>query len=223
MDYENAKVVFMFVDESGDTGDPFEHPDSTDNFIINIAIATDTGVMELDMLAAGYRTYNVYKKELKRMKKKGLKIISDGLHHLTNVMLYEIVINKRQYVGPYLRSTSRYQPNQRLFRNFILKVALEYITHSENLLKVQKPIELIIDRYLTNKNHEQNLREYLEKQFVRLPTFRHMIQVDSRYCPPIQVLDIVQKIKEIDSMGGNLCVTIPIPPSLQSTPPSLQK
>ncbi len=212
MDYKNAKKVFIFVDESGDVGDPLVTPDSSDHFVITLAVATSDGVMELDMLASGFKTYTLYKKELKHLKKKGLRAISDGLKYLTGVVLYEIVINKRQYVGPYLRNTVRFPSNRRMFRNFILKVALEYVVHSEQL---QKPteVEVVIDRYLANQSHAENLREYL---IGYLPVLHYVLQVDSRYCTPIQILDIVQKVKDIEGADDNLCQSIPVPFSLQN-------
>ena len=73
----------------------------------------------------------------------------------------------------------------------------------------QKPIELVIDRYLDSRDLENNLKEYLTHPHrVNLPKFSYIEQVDSEYCPAIQVLDIIQKIKGVESVG---VISVPLP------------
>ena len=95
---------------------------------------------------------------------------------------------------------------------FIIRIALEYVAASEHLLSFQKPIELVIDRYIDSKAAEDNLIMYLKSNsyHINLPKFIHIVQVDSRYCLPIQVLDVLQKIKEKNYFGYNLYNNIPV-------------
>ena len=201
MDYDKTKKVFIFADESGDPGDPLLHTDSTDTFTITLCVATSEGVRNLEVAVSGFKFFHNYKKELKNLRKGGLKNLAGIVNHLSDVVFYEIVINKRQYCGPYLRDVGKYHRNPRVFRNFILRVALEYVVSAEDLLLFQKPIELVIDRYLDSLEMENNLKEYLmHPHRVNLPKFSHIEQVDSEYCPAIQMLDVVQKMKEIESV-----------------------
>ena len=221
MNYDGVSKIFIFADESGDVGDPLVKPDSSRCFVVNFAVATEEGVTSLEMLASGFKFFNLYKKELKYLRGKGLKNFSHGIGYLTNVVFYEIVIDKTHYTGPYLRgvdnSVKVYSPNPHLFRNFILKIGLEHIVTAEKLFRFEDRIELVIDRYLFKVAHEENLKKYLAQYArARLPKFLHVTQVDSRYCLPIQVLDMVQKTKNVGAAGVNFCEAIPVPLSLQN-------
>ena len=143
------------------------------------------------------------------MREGGLKNLATVVSHLSGVAFYEIVIDKRQYRGPYLRDVGKYPKNPRVFRNFILRIALEYVAAVEGLLLFPKPIELVIDRYLDSRKMENNLKEYLmHPHRVNLPKFSHIEQVDSEYCPAIQMLDVIQKVKEVEGVG---VMSIPVP------------
>ena len=229
MDYSKAKKLFVFIDESGDAGDPVAHRSSSQHFTINIGIVTEQGVGDIEYLIAGFKFFNGHKKELKKLSGKNLKNLVEKIPYLNDVQFYEMMIDKTKYIGPYLRD-GKYQRNPLWFRNFVLKKALEYISAKELLFTFGKPIELIIDRYAENKKDSDNLRKYLtEKTLSRtkedifshrhqinlpkiLPT--HVVQVDSRCCLPIQMLDIIQRAKSVCDMS-RLCVSIPAV-SLQS-------
>ena len=215
MDYDNTSKIFIFIDESGDTGDPRVHSASSKAFTINLAVATDEGVTSLETFSAGFKFFNFYKKELKTLSGKNLKRFAENFKYLTDVMFYEITIDKDKYVGPYWRD-GRYPRNDKFFRSFILRVALEHVAASEHLLSFQKPIELVIDRYMDSKKAEDNLISYLKSKsyHINLPNFVHIVQVDSRYCLPIQVLDVLQKMKKRNYFEHDFCKIIPVPASL---------
>lgn len=229
MDYRKTKKIFIFIDESGDVGDPLVHQSSSRHFTINIGVATEQGVEDMEHLIAGFKFFNNHKKELKKIDGENLKNLTEKIPYLSDVQFYEMTIDKMRYTGPYLKD-GRYQRNPLWFRNFILKKALEYISVEESLFAFGKPIELIIDRYAENKKDSDNLRTYLtentlsrtrkdvfSRRFqINLPKIlpAHVVQVDSRYCLPIQLLDIIQRAKCVCDMS-RLCVSIPAA-SLQS-------
>ena len=214
MDYENTKRIFIFADESGDTGDPLVYTDCSENFTINIAIATDRGVESIEKLISGFKFFNNYTKELKDLKSKNLEGLMNKISFLSDdVKFYETVIHKRIYNGPYLRDSTRYSAHSLWFRNFILMKALEYITISENLYAANKDIELIIDRYTDSTQDSNNLREYLANVLPNdfpsnipkiLPS--RIVFLNSQYCLQIQLLDLIQKFKD---KGHAICHSVP--------------
>ena len=57
MDYNDTSKIFIFIDESGDTGDPRVHSTSSKTFTINLAVATDEGVTSLETSGAGFKIF----------------------------------------------------------------------------------------------------------------------------------------------------------------------
>ena len=218
MDYSTTKRVFIFADESGNVGDPEKHTSASPTFTINIAVATDDGVQNMGYLISGFKFFNDHKKELKKLKGEHLKSFASKIPFLDNVKFYEMIIDKRKYSGPHLRGRA-YRESLLWFRNFILKETLEYMAKSEKLFSFRKPIELVIDRYAENKEHADNLRDYLiEKCSLLQIQATHIVQVDSRYCPQIQMLDIIQKAKSVYT-ESNLCIQVPVSHLQMRQPP----
>lgn len=199
MDYKNTKRIFIFVDESGDIGDP-QHHRSSKHFSINILLTTDTGIKELERLVSSFRFYAGYTKELKDMKHKTgqqvivqsfEKIVLDGLSKL-----FTLEIDKTSSYFQRLRKQTRNDlTNKYRLRNFLLRISLEYIVQVEKLSNVS-PIEVVIDRYLNNEVLEQVLKQYLMSPDNKLPKFDAVVQVDSRYCNAIQMVDMMEQYKK---------------------------
>ena len=48
------------------------------------------------------------------MREGGLRTLAGVISHLSDVVFYEIVVDKRQYCGPYLRDVGKYPRNPRV-------------------------------------------------------------------------------------------------------------
>ena len=197
MDYTNAKRIFIFVYESGDSGD-FTNPSSSDYFIINVLLTTDINMREIEKMLFDFRFYTGYTKELKYLQKEHINLFIKLFYKIIQnnyARYFSLEIEKSSYIGPYLKSIEKDVLNPNKFRNFLLKKTLEHITTNEDLQSKNVPIEIIIDRYIHNQELEQNLKEYLWSNY-KLPNFDAIVQVDSRYCHLIQLIDIIQKFQQ---------------------------
>lgn len=197
MDYTKAKRIFIFIDESGDTGD-FQNLSASDYFTINSLLTTDVSMQEIEKMLFDFRFYTGYTKELKHLQKDHLNLFIKIFYKAIQsnyARYFSLEIEKSSYIGPYLKSIEKDTLNPNKFRNFLLRQALEYITSNQKLHLQNIPIEVVIDRYIHNKKLEYNLKEYLWGNYA-LPNFDAIVQVDSRYCHLIQFIDVIQKFQQ---------------------------
>ena len=180
----NKKIIF--IDENGDTG---MHKDSSGHFMIGALIVDHKGMDILREVFSDFRYWKPFSAELKKVvhvdqvNKTLNKIIlsSDHIH------FYYVYINKEEYIGPYLRKIEKSELNTHKFHNFILKILLESI---EEIKDKSVEYEIVIDRYISGDDLEKNLKEYLQNNY-KLPQFESVVQVNSIYCEPIQVIDLI--------------------------------
>ncbi len=184
----DSSTIFLFIDESGDPG--YKTNNSSDNFNLNFLLIAEDEVNEIEKLVCGFKLFNNYKKELKAIRGANFKNFFSCMDFLLNnekILFFNLNIEKENYRGPYLESREYND-----FRNFILRQGLEYIVKYSKLKDFSGSIEIIFDKYNDSKDYKDGLEKYLLGNY-NLPNFSKIIQIDSRYCPCLQVLDIFQK------------------------------
>ena len=185
---KKPKRDFLFIDESGDPGD------FTKYFIMGLLHITDMSFNKLNIHLGAFRYFGEIKKELKStrlnkvQKEKLLDILNFSIDENSFVKASAIYIDKKNYKGNYLRDNNKYSKNSTKFRHFIMRRLLEF--HFENNKTQSEEVELIIDRFHSTEDKEQQMRNYLRNEtFYNLPNFLHITQADSRYVELLQIAD----------------------------------
>ena len=185
---KKPKRDFLFIDESGDPGD------FTEYFIMGLLHITDVSFDKLNIHLGAFRYFGEIKKELKStrlnkvQKEKLLDILNFSIDKNSFVKASAVYINKKNYRGNYLRDCGIYSKDPTKFRHFVMRRLLEF--HFENNKMQSEEIELIIDRFHSTENKEQQMRNYLRnRNFSNLPTFLYITQADSRYVELLQIAD----------------------------------
>lgn len=182
---------FLFIDETGDPGHP-DQRDASRYYQLNI-LAMDRPLLgKLSREFSRFRYFTQADKELEKYVSRHMQIFMDIVRGLSmlGVSFYSFCLTKENYVGPYLNGIGRerFDYNPKLFRNFIIRRSLE-IFFQEQPAQPGQEIELVIDRFLHNEEEEMNLKKYLRGNY-HLPSFLHIVQVDSMHSDAIQVVDI---------------------------------
>ena len=191
--------LFVFVDESGDTGLP--GPSSSKYFIINILTCNTDSINKIEKHFSRYRYFRHADKEFKKYKSNtdSQKILNELCLHISKVAgvsIFSFYIDKEKYIGPYLnkihKSMNDYDSAK--FRNFLIKTALEKVFEYVPVIIESaydfRSIELVIDRYLDSINGQDNLKNYFSENY-NLPRIQFINHIDSLYCAPLQVVDVV--------------------------------
>jgi hypothetical protein len=199
---DSTDRLYLFIDESGDAGIyTGENSGASKYFMINVLVASSKGVNILEKHFSRYRYFKNADKELKRYRqhKNDQDILDDLLVNISstqNVMSFSFCIDKEKYIGPYLNSIGRNEKDYDAtkFRNFVTKISLEKIFEKIPVVKSIdgkfRSIEIIFDRYLENKNDEENLKKYLNENY-KLPIIQFINQLDSNYCAQLQMADVL--------------------------------
>ena len=180
----NKKLIF--IDENGDTG---MHPDSSKHFMIGALVVNHKGIEIVRKVFSDFRYWKPFVAEFKKV------IYVDEINKtLNNVVLpsehiqfYYTMINKKEYVGPYLREIKKTELDTHKFHNFVMRNLLEGI---EEIKDETIEYEVVIDRYTSGQIFEKGLVEYLQDNH-NLPKFESIVQVNSIYCEPIQIVDLI--------------------------------
>ncbi|MCK5413058.1 MAG: DUF3800 domain-containing protein [Candidatus Pacebacteria bacterium] len=193
---KKPKRDFLFIDESGDPGT------STDYFIMGLIHITDLSFKKLNIHLGAFRYFGEIKNELKStrlnkiQKEKLLDILNFSIDKNNFVTASAVYVNKNDYQGNYLKENEKYSIDSTKFRHFMMRRLLEF--HFENNEAQSNEIELIIDRFHSTENKEQQMRNYLRNEtFYNMPKFLHITQADSRYVELLQIADWISgSVKE---------------------------
>lgn len=191
--------LFVFIDESGDTGLPGIN--SSKYFIVNILTCNTDNVNKIEKHFSRYRYFRNADKEFKKYKsnKDSQNILNELCSHVSKVdgvSMYSFYIDKERYIGPYLNKIHKtledYDSTK--FRNFVIKTALEkvfeYVSVIRGSDKHFRSIEVVIDRYLESTVDQKKLKVYFDKSY-DLPIIQFINHIDSLYCAPLQVVDVI--------------------------------
>lgn len=194
--FKEPKRDFLFLDEAGDPGD------FTEYFIMGLLHVTDISFNKLNVHLGAFRYFGEIKKELKStrlnkiQKEKLLDILNYSINENDFIKASAVYVNKKNYKGNYLQDSDKYLKDSTKFRHFIMRRLLEF--HFENNSAQSKEIELVIDRFHSTEDKEQQMRNYLRNEtFHNLPGFLYITQVDSRYVELLQIADWISgSVKE---------------------------
>ncbi len=202
----NAKRDFVFIDESGDPGEPGKE-DASDYYMVNALHLTDSTLQDMFNRLNHLRYFHKLEGELKNVHKnprilKSLLDISEWFHRINGIFMTSTYLNKTSYEGPYLHNDSPRGRNPKYFRNFIISKTLERHFYKNQTLSAPEPeLEIVIDRFVSKKEDQDNLVNYLKKNR-KLPSILHVVQVDSRYSDPIQIVDLFGRLLKAKHIDG---------------------
>jgi len=184
------KRDFIFIDESGDPGS------ATEYYILGLLHITDVSLKKINIHLGAFRYFGGVKKELKStrlnpvQKRHLFDIIKSQIGIDRFIKTSALYINKKDYSGPYLIDQPGLSRDATKFRHYVLRRLLEF--HFKNTKQQSNEIEVVIDRFHTLEEKEQQLRNYLRVDIYNaLPKFLHIIQADSQYVDLLQVSDWV--------------------------------
>lgn len=200
----NKKLIF--IDENGDVG---IHRDSSEHFMIGALVVDHKGVEIIRKVFSDFRYWKPFVGELKKVIK--VKEVNKTLDAIIlsneHINFYYVNIDKKNYIGPYLKKVKKDDLDTHKFRNFILRNLLEGIPEIRDR---SVEYEVIIDRYISGDDLERNLKDYLQNNY-NLPTFESVVQVNSIYCEPIQVMDLIFRGVKNETLNQDLLREVKTP------------
>lgn len=185
---------FIFIDEAGE-------PSLASNYYaLGLIHVTDIALEKINIHLGALRYFGKIKKELKSTslspdQKESISEIILSVAGETFVHASAVYVDKSRYEGKYL-GKDELPPDGTRFRNHIARELLEF--HFSQFSPQSPEIELIFDRIYLSEKQERRLRNYLSNdQPKSLPSFKFIIQADSRYVELLQVADwIAGVVKE---------------------------
>ncbi|MFB6290742.1 MAG: DUF3800 domain-containing protein [Candidatus Bipolaricaulia bacterium] len=199
-----VKRDFVFIDESGNDGEPGREG-ASDYYMVNALHLTDSTLQDMFKRLNHLRYFHKLDGELKNEHKdpkirNSLLDISEWFHSIDGIFMTSGYLDKTSYEGPYLHKGSPRGRNPKYFRNFIISKTLERHFHKNQTLSPEPELEIVIDRFIENKEDEENLVNYLRTR--NLPDILHVVQVDSRYSDPIQIVDLFGRLLKAKYVDG---------------------
>lgn len=161
-----AKRDFIFIDESGEPGQ------ETPYYIQGLLHITDESLKKFNIHLGAFRYFGNIRGELKStklnklQKEKLLDIFKSSIFNQDFIKATAVCVDKEKYSGPYLHSKDGWQEigGPTKFRHLIMRKMLE--CHFQNHQPQSKEIELVIDRFHSDENFEQQMRNYLKKRYL---------------------------------------------------------
>lgn len=185
---KQSKRDFVFIDEAGDPGT------GTDYYIVGLVHVTDSSLLKINPQLGAFRYFGNIRRELKSTKLSALQkeillsILKFSLEDRCFVRASAIYIDKKKYQGPYLEEKENYPKDATRFRHLAMRRLLEF--HFRNNQAQSREVELIIDRFHSSNEKEQQMRNYLRTDACEeLPDFLHITQADSQYVEFLQIAD----------------------------------
>jgi len=194
-----VKRDFIFIDEAGDPGL------ATPYYIQGLLHVTDESIKKLNIHLGAFRYFGNIRGELKStklnkiQKEQLIAILQFFIENQGFIKTTAVYLNKKNYIGPFLHPKYdggiawKNVENPTKFRHLMMRKLLEF--HFENNQPQSNELELIIDRFHSNEQQEQRMKNYLRTNRPGyasvIPKFLHIIQADSRYVELLQVADLI--------------------------------
>lgn len=181
--------LFIFVDESGDIGDP-DISGSTDYYQLNILITSYKGIHCISRHLSEFRYFLNLEKELKEywhykaVRPKMINLIKKVHSNIEDIKSYVFYYDKK------LLNTLFGIKDGIKIRNTILKTSLLYLEH-DSVFKSIDSVELILDRYLDSKEQQESLRTLLQYSSIFPIQIHHISHIQSVYSDMLQYIDLV--------------------------------
>jgi len=195
-----ASPLYLFIDESGDPG--YGKPDSTKYYAELVLSVNEDYFPDFNRPILNWRYCRNLIKEMKRPPKKGdstslfIQPFSE-LHRLGIIKCACVYLIKKNYSGPYLKTTSYGGQRPIWFRNFVHRQLLEYYF---SLYQVATDnIEIIFDRFEVSVEDLSELGEYLRGNWY-VPSIKHITHAGSIYVETLQIVSqLVNLVQEVIS------------------------
>ncbi|MCX6011721.1 MAG: DUF3800 domain-containing protein [Chloroflexi bacterium] len=196
---------FVFVDETGDTGDE-SLQGSTPYFGMAAISVTDNDYKTLRLLLSQIHWLRgtATTLALRRTYNKSLDLLR-GLKELANhgvISASSLYINKKDYGGRYVKwSDVEIMPSEWPYylRNYLLRHLLEF--HFTNIDNLTDPVDLVLDRILLSESQRRNTLEYLNSETAipliekfRIPTIRFLTIADSEYVGGLEIAHVLAEV-----------------------------
>ncbi len=181
--------LFIFVDESGDIGDPSDIG-STEYYQLNILVISNTGIYFINKHISELRYFLNLEKELKdywyhkSVRPKLLNSIKKIHSNIKEIRSYAFYLNKK------LLNKSFFERSGAENRNGILKSSILYLKHNLAFENIDS-VELVLDRYLDSKKQQDLLREGLQFSKIFPVHIHHISHIQSVYSDVLQYIDLV--------------------------------
>ena len=193
------KIDYLFIDESGDSGTG--EGDSSDYYAELVLHITDKSIPDIVKHVVNWRYIKGFNREMKVLRHmKDIEIFLSPLAKMKEqnvINCSAVYLLKKDYTGPYLKTTSPRGQNPILFRNFVHRQLLEF--HFLNYTAATSNLELIFDRFEMSSEAVSNLNTYLNGN-LRLPHFKYITHADSKYTDFLQIASqLVNCVKDIIS------------------------
>ena len=191
------KIDYFFIDESGDLGTG--EGDSSKYYAELVLHITDKSIPDIIKHVTNWRYIKGFNREMKVLPHmKDIEIFLAPLAEMKEKNLIScsaVYLFKKDYTGPYLKTTSPREQNPILFRNFVHRQLLEF--HFSNYRAATSNLELIFDRFDMSSEAISNLNNYLNGN-IRLPDFKYITHADSKYTDFLQIASqLVNCVKDI--------------------------
>lgn len=191
------KIDYFFIDESGDLGTG--EGDSSKYYAELVLHITDKSIPEIVKHVVNWRYIKRFNREMKVLgDMKDIEIFLAPLAEMRQqnvINCSAVYLLKKDYTGPYLKTTSPRGQDPIQFRNFVHRQLLEF--HFSNYIAATSNLELIFDRFDMSSQAISNLTDYLNGNF-RLPAFKYITHADSKYTDFLQIASqLVNCIKDI--------------------------
>lgn len=193
------KIDYFFIDESGDLGTG--EGDSSKYYAELVLHITDDSIPDITRHVVSWRYIRGFNREMKALgNMQEIERFLAPLAHMKTQNLIScsaVYLLKKDYTGPYLKTTSPRGQDPIRFRNFVHRQLLEF--HFSNHTAATSNLELIFDRFDMSSEAISNLKDYLNGNY-SLPDFKYITHADSKYTDFLQIASqLVNCIKDIIS------------------------
>jgi hypothetical protein len=185
--------LFIFYDESGDTGTKF-NKGSTKFFISSILIVPRNRIKDFDKLIANLRSKYKFYGEIKYSKVRGdlKEEFIKGISGIRGIAAFSLIVDKRKYPGKSLtQKVKNTKDGKHRFSNFMTMYVIKKA--KQRLRSRLINTELILDRIARHKEEEFSF--YIFQQLNRnSQIISRITHVDSVYLPLIQMTDLISGV-----------------------------
>lgn len=188
-----APKLFIFYDESGDTGTKF-NKGSTKFFISSILIVPRHKIRNFNKLLVEVRAIYKFYGEVKYSKVRGelREELIKKMSKIRGIKAFSLIVDKRQYPGKSLtQKVKNTKDGKHKFSNFMTMYVIRKA--KQNMKAKLVNAELVLDRIARHREGEFSFYIYqnLNRRSVVIGRITH---VDSVYVPLIQMADLISGV-----------------------------
>lgn len=192
---------YIFIDESGDPG----FSGGSSHYMVGALHVDEPTLDHLRMHLAAFRYHGEVQNEFKqtswadKLNPKAIRLLQCLEDFTTSGGIVSTVtwLDKNKYKlhkGPYTADGQTHQ-----FRHYQLRRLLE---HHRARRAWGTKLDVVLDRWGQSVEVKRNLEDYLKGNTNLRPEINHVTFVDSKYCDPVQIIDIYLRLVRRVWEGG---------------------